>query len=297
MSLSCRRHSSIYYLGPWEQCQNLCQLIRWQCHFVCWAICEHAVQVVEVVTDALLWVSYQPCTLWHYIDDIFMIWAHSVEASWYGHILWKPFMLSPLTWTGSTPPLSLYPIIHLHSSYQKSYSIQLNSSIASHLFLWLWNNIPMNSNLTLTKEDIIYLSLIKKYHTFTTPQVFKHLSPKTPPLLISQWVLLLVTYNGALCYVSSVNHKHFNILTSSPCGTNVLNAKAFVAFQPCNNRSNLSVSAKLHKPATIANQPCPLSVVAMTAYPCSHINNRLTKYTCHSTSKTRFINHHSACNS
>lgn len=125
-------------------------------------------------------------------------------------------MLSPLTWTGSTPPLSLYPIIHLHSSYQKSYSIQLNSSIASHLFLWLWNNIPMNSNLTLTKEDIIYLSLIKKYHTFTTPQVFKHLSPKTLPLLISQWVLLLVTYNGALCYVSSVNHKHLTFWLHLP---------------------------------------------------------------------------------
>ena len=51
-------------------------------------------------------------------------------------------------------------------------------------------------------------------------------------------------------YVSSIIHKHLNILSSSPRCT-----KPFVAFRRSNNLSNLLVNAKLHKAATVANQP------------------------------------------
>ena len=157
----------------------------------------------------------------------------------------------------------------------------------------------MNSNLPLTNGDILYLSLIKNSRT-------QALTPKTLPLLIRAATrqrvtprarALVMTYNPALCYVSSIIHKHFNILSPSPRCTNVFKAKPFVAFRPSNNLSNLLVSAKRHKPATIANEPHGSFRCGNNYLTCSYINDGLTKYAFHSAGETRYINHHVDCNS
>ena len=113
----------------------------------------------------------------------------------------------------------------------------------------------MNSNLILTNVDIICRSLIKieRVHNITRTNA---LNPKhTPTTNQPQRVPLVITYHPALRYVSSIFHKHFNILSSSPRCSNVFKAKPVVAFRRSNNLSNLLVSATLRKPATITNQP------------------------------------------
>ena len=81
------------------------------------------------------------------------------------------------------------------------------------------------------------------------------LTPKdTSTTYQSQRVPLVITYNPPLRYVSSIIHKHFNILSSSLCCTNVFKDKPIVAFRRSSNLSNLLVSAKLRKLATITNQ-------------------------------------------
>ena len=61
-------------------------------------------------------------------------------------------------------------------------------------------------------------------------------------------VPLVVTSNPALRSVSSIIHKHFNILSSSPRCANVFKATPLVAFRRTNNLSDLLVSAKLRNP-------------------------------------------------
>ena len=55
-------------------------------------------------TDALSRTPHQPHTWWRYIDDIFMIWTHSVDDL---HAFTSYL-------NGITPPSSLHPIIHSH---------------------------------------------------------------------------------------------------------------------------------------------------------------------------------------
>ena len=82
------------------------------------------------------------------------------------------------------------------------------------------------------------------------------LTPKDNPTANQpQRVTLVITYNQALRYVSSIINKHFNILSSSSRCTNVFKAKPFVAFRLSYNLSNIFGSAKLHKPVTAANEP------------------------------------------
>ena len=59
-------------------------------------------------------------------------------------------------------------------------------------------------------------------------------------------------------------HKHVNILSISLRCTNVFKAKPFVAFRRSNNLSNILVSAKLHKAATITNLAALAAIVATT---------------------------------
>ena len=113
-----------------------------------------------------------------------------------------------------------------------------------------------------------------------------------------QRVPLVITYNPALRYVSSIINKHFNILSSSPRCTNVFKAELFVAFRRSNNLRNILVSAKLHKPVTAANAEPPGSFrCGNNCLTCIYINNGLTMYTFNSTGETRLINHDIDCNS
>ena len=92
---------------------------------------------------------------------------------------------------------------------------------------------------------------VERVHNITRTQA---LTPKdTSTTNQPQRVPLVITYNPALRYISSIINKHFNILSSSPRCTNVFKAKPFVVFRRSNNLSNTLVSAKLHKPSTAAN--------------------------------------------
>ena len=106
-----------------------------------------------------------------------------------------------------------------------------------------------------------------------------------------------MTYNPALRYVSSIINKCFNILSSSPCCTNVFKAKPFVAFRRSNNLSNVLVCAKLHKPVTAAYEPRGSFRCGNNCLTCNYINYALTMYTFNSTGETRLINHHIDYNS
>ena len=128
----------------------------------------------------------------------------------------------------------------------------------------------------------IYLSLmvlnqeVARVHNITRTQT---LTPKdTPTTNQPQRVPLVITYNPALRYVSSIIYKHFNILSSSPRCTNVFKAKPFVAFRRSNNLSNILVSAKLHKPSTTANEPRGSFRCGNNCLTCNYINDGLTKY-------------------
>ena len=138
-------------------------------------------------TDAVSRAPYQPNTWWRYIDDIFMIWTHSVDDL---HALTSYLnSIHPTIKFTSNYSFTSIPFLDVHvlvdngnittdlyakatditffmspSTYQKRYSIQLRlfDFVVSVPLTIPSNNVLMNSNLTSTNADIIYLSLIKK---------------------------------------------------------------------------------------------------------------------------------------
>ena len=162
-------------------------------------------------TDALSRAPYnQPHTWWRYIDDIFMIWTHSVDdlhafTSYINSIHPTIKFTSNYSFT-STPFLDvnvfenngnittdLYTkttdkhqyLLTLNMPKELFHSAQLFDFVVSVSLTRLSNNVLTNSNLTLTNAHTIYLSLIKKQHAYKTSLVLKHLPAKTLPLLIS----------------------------------------------------------------------------------------------------------------
>ena len=81
------------------------------------------------------------------------------------------------------------------------------------------------------------------------------------------------------------------------CVHGIFKAKPLVAFRRSNNLSNLLVSAKLRKLATITNQPRGSFRCGKNCLTCNYINDGLTNYTFNSTGETRLINHYIDCNS
>ena len=173
-------------------------------------------------------------------------------------------MLSSLTLTAFTPPLSLHPIIHLHlyvffdngnitnDLYTKAtdeHQCFLHSSchpqhtkraipfslalrlrrICSSDETFKQRSNELKSYLNKRGYNLSFLNQeVARVHNITPPQA---LTPKDTPITNQrQRVSLPITYNPALRYVSSIVHKHFNILSSSPGCTNVFKAKPFVAF-------------------------------------------------------------------
>ena len=78
---------------------------------------------------------------------------------------------------------------------------------------------------------------IKRVHNITRTEA---IAPKdTSETNQPKRVPLVITYNPALRSISSIIHKHLNILSSSPRCTNVFKAPPIVAFRRTNNLSNL----------------------------------------------------------
>ena len=144
-------------------------------------------------------------------------------------------------------------------------------------------------NLSFLNQEVARVQNITRTQALTPKDATTANQPQRVPLVI--------TYNPALRYVSSIINKHFNILSSSPRCTNVFKAKPFVAFRRSNNLSNILVSAKLHKPVTAANEPRGSFRCGNNCLTCNYVNDGLTMYTFNSTGETRLINHHIDCNS
>ena len=125
-------------------------------------------------TDAFSRAPYQPHTWWRYIDDIFMIWTHSVDD----------------LQTFTTYLNNIHPTIKFTSNYSFT-SIPfldvnvslINGKITTDLYTkptdkhqyllfvllaTLSRNELLNSKLTLTNGDTTCPSLTNKYDVFTT---------------------------------------------------------------------------------------------------------------------------------
>ena len=118
------------------------------------------------------------------------------------------------------------------STYQKSYSIQLSSD---ETFKQRSNELKSylnrrGYNLSFLNQEVARVQNIARTQALTPKDATTANQPQRVPLVI--------TYNPALRYVSSIINKHFNILSSSPRCTNVFKAKPFVAFRRSNNLSN-----------------------------------------------------------
>ena len=95
-------------------------------------------------------------------------------------------------------------------------------------------------NLSFLNQEIGRVNGIQRCDAIAT----KDTSYTNKPIRVP----LVITYNPALRSVSSIIHKHFNILSSSPRCANVFKATPLVAFRRTNNLSDLLVSAKLRNP-------------------------------------------------
>ena len=71
---------------------------------------------------------------------------------------------------------------------------------------------------------------IRRVHNITRTELlaYKDTSQTNQP----KWVPLVITYNPALRSVSSIIHKHLNILSSSPRCANVFNVHSLRCFPP-----------------------------------------------------------------
>ena len=97
-------------------------------------------------------------------------------------------------------------------------------------------------NLSLLNQEIGRVNDITRSDALTNKD--------TPDTDRPTRIPLVITYNPALRSVSSIIHKHFNILSPSPRCANVFKATVapLVAFRRTNNLSNLLVNAKLPNP-------------------------------------------------
>ena len=204
-------------------------------------------------TDALSRAPYQPHTWRRYIDDIFMIWTHSVDD------------LHAFT----SYPNSIHSTIKFASNYSFTYIPFLDVNVSvnygnittdlytkttdKHQYLLQSSCHPQPQH---TKRAIPFSLALRLRRICSSDETFKQRSNElksylnkrgynlsflnqevarvqnitrtqalTPKDTITanqpQRVPLIITYNPALRYVSSIINKHFNILSSSPRCTNV----------------------------------------------------------------------------
>ena len=127
-------------------------------------------------------------------------------------------------------------------------------------------------NLSFLNQEVARVHNITRTQALTPKDTFTTYQPQRVPLVI--------TYNPALRYISSIiTDKYFNILSSSPRCTNVFKAKPFVAFRRSNNLNNILVSAKLHKPSTAVNAHRGSFLCGNNCLTCNYINDGLINYT------------------
>ena len=275
---------------------------------------------------ALLRVPFQPYIWWRFIDDIFMIWTHSLDD----------------LQTFTTYLNNIHPIIKFTSNYSFTsipfldVSVSLyNRTITTDLYTKATDRhqyllqsschprrakraIPLSLALRLRRicssDETFKLrtsKLTQNVSQQTWIQSVQEIGrvngiPRSDAIAIKDTsdtnqpirVHLVITYNPALRSVSSIIefHKHFNILSSSPRCAKVFKATPLVAFRRTNNLGDLLVSAQLRNP-TQNNPPHRSFRCEDNCLTCNYITDGRTSYTLHSTGETRHITHHIDCNS
>ena len=211
-------------------------------------------------TNALSRAPYQPHTWWRYIDDVFTIWTHSVDDlqtfTAYLNAIQPtikftcnhsftsiPFLdvnvslnNGKITTDLYTKPTDKHQYL-LHSSCHPKHT---KRAIPFSLALRLRRICSSNETFTLrTNELKSYLNKrgynlsflnqeIKRVHNITRTEA---ITPKdTSEINQPKRVPLVITYNPALRSISSIIHKHLNILSSSPRCASVFKASTHCFF-------------------------------------------------------------------
>ena len=277
-------------------------------------------------TDALLRAPFQPYIWWRFIDDIFMIWTHSLDdlqtfTTYLNNIhptikftsnhsfTSIPFLDVSVSLCNGTITTDLYTKPtdkHQYLLQSSCHPKHTKRAIPFSLALRLRRICSSDDTFTLrTNELKTYLNKRGYNLSFLNQEIGRvnditrsdALTNKdTPDTDQPTRVPLVITYNPALRPVSSIIHKHFNILSSSPRCANVFKATPLVAFRRTNNLSNLLVSAKLPNP-THNTPPHGSFLCGDNCLTCNYITDGRTSYTFHSTGETRLITHHIDCNS
>ena len=227
-------------------------------------------------TEALLCAPFQPCIWWRSIDDIFMIWTHSLDdlqtfTTYLNNIhptikftsnhsfTSIPFLDFSVSLTNGTITTDLYTKAtdkhqyllqsSCHPKHTKRaipFSLAVRRSFSSDDTFTLRTNelkTYLNKrgyNLSFLKQEIGRVNDITRSDALTNKDTPDTDQPTRVPLVI--------TYNPALRSVSSIIQKRFNILSSSPQCANVFKSTHLVAFRRSDNLGNLLVSAKLPNP-------------------------------------------------
>ena len=229
-------------------------------------------------TDALLRAPFQPYIWWRFIDDIFMIWTHSLDdlqtfTTYLNNIhptikftsnyslTSIPFLdVSVSLYNGTittdlyTKPTDKHQYLLQSSCHPRHTKRAIPFSLALRLrricssdetFKLRTNELrtylnKRGYNLSFLNQEIGRVNGIPRSDAIAT----RDTSDTNQPIRVP----LVVTYNPALRSVSSIIHKHFNILSSSPRCANVFKTTPLVAFRRTNNLSDLLVSAKLRNP-------------------------------------------------
>ena len=242
-------------------------------------------------TDALLRAPFQPYIWWRFIDDIFMIWTHSLDDLQTFTTYLNNIHLSFILYTKPTDKHQYLSQSSCHPRHTKrtipfSLPLRLRRICSSDETFKLRTNelrTYLNKrgyNPSFLNQEIGRVNGIPRSDAIAT----KDTSDTNQPIRVP----LVVTYNPALRSVSSIIHKHFNILSSSPRCANVFKATPLVAFRRTNNLSDLLVSAKLRNP-TQKNLPHGSFRCGDNCLTCNYITDGRTSYTFHSTGETRHI--------
>ena len=277
-------------------------------------------------TDALRRAPCQPYVWWRYIDDIFMIWTHSVEdlntfTTFLNDIhptikftcnysfTSIPFLDVNVSLNNGNITTDLYTKPtdkHQYLLHSSCHPVHTKRAIPFSLALRLRRICSTDETFTLrTNELATYLNKrgynrsflkheIQRVHNITRTEA---LTPKDNTALDQQGrVPFVITYNPAIRSISSIIRKHFYILSTSPRCHYVFKTAPIVAFRRGNNLSNFLVRAKLRNPSQ-NNRPRGSYQCGKNCLTCTYISDGLTTYTFHSTGETRFITHHINCNS
>ena len=267
-------------------------------------------------TDALLRAPFQPYIWWRFIDDIFMIWTHSLDdlqtfTTYLNNIhptikftsnhsfTSIPFLDVSVSLCNGTITTDLYTKPtdkHQYLLQSSCHPKHTKRAIPFSLALRLRHICSSDDTFTLrTNELKTYLNKRGYNLSFLNQEIGRvnditrsdALTNKdTPDTDQPTRVPLVITYNAALRSVSSIIHKHFNILSSSPRCANVFKATPLVAFRRTNNLSNLLVSAKLPNP-THNTPPHGSFLCEDNCLTCNYITDGRTSFTFHSIGETR----------